>query len=60
MKNGLELGEQFTLRGSSGRPVQLRVAGFFQPPRIAELLGGIVISQQSLAKAFPRAQTSSR
>jgi putative ABC transport system permease protein len=55
-RNGLELGEQFTLRGSSGRPVHLRVAGFFQPPRIAELLGGVVVSQQAFAKAFPRAQ----
>jgi putative ABC transport system permease protein len=55
-KNDLELGQQFILLGSSGKPVSLHVAGFYQPPRIAELLGGVVVSQDAFDTAFPRAQ----
>jgi putative ABC transport system permease protein len=55
-RNHLQLGEQFILLGSSGKPVSLRVAGFYQPPRIAELLGGVVVSRDSFETAFPRAQ----
>jgi putative ABC transport system permease protein len=57
-KNGLELGEQFILLGSGGDPVSLRVAGFYQPPRVAELLGGVIVSQSAFETAFPRAQNS--
>jgi putative ABC transport system permease protein len=57
-KNHLELGEQFVLLGSSGRPVSLHVAGFYEAPRIAELLGGVVISQDAFATAFPRPQNA--
>ena len=57
-RNHLELGEQFILLGSSGKPVSLHVAGFYQPPRIAELLGGVVIGQDSFETAFPRPQNS--
>ena len=57
-RNHLELGQPFILLGSSGKPVSLHVAGFYQPPRIAELLGGVVISQESFATAFPRPQNS--
>jgi putative ABC transport system permease protein len=57
-KNHLELGQQFILLGSSGKPVSLHVAGFYEAPRIAELLGGVVISQDSFATAFPRAQNA--
>src|SRR4051812_24060122 len=57
-KNGLELGEQFILVGSGGDPVSLHVAGFFQPPRVAELLGGVIVSQSAFETAFPRAQNS--
>jgi putative ABC transport system permease protein len=55
-KSHLELGQQFILLGSSGKPVSLHVAGFYQPPRIAELLGGVVVSQDAFDTAFPRAQ----
>src|SRR3954447_13103563 len=55
-KNHLELGEQFVLLGSSGRPVSLHVAGFYEGPRIAELLGGVIVSQDAFATAFPRPQ----
>jgi putative ABC transport system permease protein len=57
-KNGLELGEQFILLGSGGDPVSLHVAGFYQPPRVAELLGGVIVSQSAFETAFPRAQNS--
>jgi putative ABC transport system permease protein len=55
-RNHLELGDTFILLGSSGNPVSLRVAGFYQPPRIAELMGGVVVGQGAFATAFPRAQ----
>jgi putative ABC transport system permease protein len=55
-ENGLALGDQFVLLGSSGNPVSLRVVGFYQPPRIAELLGGVVISQRAFDSTFPRSQ----
>jgi putative ABC transport system permease protein len=55
-QNELELGDRFVLLGSSGDRVSLRVVGFFQPPRIAELLGGVVISQRAFDATFPRAQ----
>ena len=57
-KNGLQLGEQFILVGSGGDPVSLHVAGFYQPPRVAELLGGVIVSQSAFETAFPRAQNS--
>jgi putative ABC transport system permease protein len=55
-KNHLELGDSFILLGSSGDPVSLRVAGFYQPPRIAELMGGVIVGQGAFDTAFPRAQ----
>lgn len=55
-KNHLELGQQIMLVGSSGDAVSLRVVGFYQPPRIAELLGGVIISQRAFDATFPRAQ----
>jgi putative ABC transport system permease protein len=51
-----ELGQQFLLLGSSGNPVSLHVAGFYEAPRIAELLGGVIVSQSAFDTAFPRAQ----
>src|SRR5581483_5750930 len=51
-RNQLELGEQFILIGSGGDPVSLHVAGFYQPPRIAELLGGVVVSRGAFETAF--------
>jgi putative ABC transport system permease protein len=57
-KHHLELGQQFILLGSSGDPVSLHVAGFYESPRIAELLGGLVVSRDAFETAFPRPQTS--
>ena len=57
-KNNLALGDQFVLLSPSGDPLSLRVVGFFQPPRIAELLGGVVISQSAFDATFPRPQNS--
>jgi putative ABC transport system permease protein len=53
-KHDLELGQPFTLRTPAGKPLHLRVVGVFQPPRLYELLGGIVISQQAFDRNFAR------
>jgi putative ABC transport system permease protein len=50
------VGQSFILIGSSGNPVTLHVAGFYEGPRIAELLGGVIVSQEAFDTAFPRAQ----
>ena len=55
-QNHLELGETFVLLSPSGDPVSLRVAGFYQPPRIGELLGGVVIGQRAFDATFKRPQ----
>ena len=56
-KNRLtSIGQSFILIGSSGRPVSLRVAGFYEAPRIAELLGGIIVGRDAFDSVFPRAQ----
>src|SRR5205085_9570087 len=55
-KNHIALGGRFVLLSPSGDPVSLQAIGFYQPPRIAELLGGVVISQQTFDATFPRAQ----
>jgi putative ABC transport system permease protein len=54
-KNGIALGDRFELRSASGQAVSLRAIGFYQPPRVAELLGGVIVSQQSFDTAVPRA-----
>jgi len=46
------------LLSPSGDPLSLRVVGFFQPPRIAELLGGVIISQRAFDATFTRPQNS--
>jgi putative ABC transport system permease protein len=53
-KHHLRMGEAFTLRTPAGKPLHLRVVGIFQPPRLYELLGGIVISQQAFDRNFAR------
>jgi putative ABC transport system permease protein len=52
--HGLRLGEPFTLRTPAGKPMHLKVVGVFQPPRLYELLGGIVISKQAFDRNFAR------
>ncbi len=54
--NHIVLGQRFKLRSPSGQSVSLRVVGFYQPPRIAELLGGVIVNQHSFDMAVPRAQ----
>jgi putative ABC transport system permease protein len=53
-KHHLALGDRFTLLTSSGRRLALRVVGVYQPPRVAELLGGVVISQAAFDRSFTR------
>jgi putative ABC transport system permease protein len=52
--NHLALGQEFTLRSSAGTPGRFTVAGIFQPPRVMELMGGVVLSQQAFDRIFPR------
>jgi putative ABC transport system permease protein len=53
-KHDLHLGDRFTLRSPAGKPLALKVAGVFQPPRLYELLGGVVVSQRAFDRAFAR------
>jgi putative ABC transport system permease protein len=53
-KHDLQLGDAFTLRTPSGKPLALKVVGVFQPPRVYELLGGVVISQHAFDRSFDR------
>jgi putative ABC transport system permease protein len=55
-KNNIELGDRFELRSPSGEAISLRAVGFYQPPRVAELMGGVIVSQHSFDMAVPRAQ----
>jgi putative ABC transport system permease protein len=55
-KNGIELGDRFVLRSPSGEKASLRAVGFYQPPRVAELLGGVIVNQHSFDMVVPRAQ----
>jgi putative ABC transport system permease protein len=57
-KHHLGVGDTFTLRSPAGKTVRLTVAGIFQPPRVTELLGGIVISQAAFDRTFTRPSNS--
>jgi len=57
-KNGLEIGHRFTLRSSDEKPVVLVVRGTYQPPRLTELTGGVVISQTAFDGLFSRPQNA--
>jgi putative ABC transport system permease protein len=57
-KHELAVGDGFTLRSPAGKPVRLTVAGIFQPPRVMELLGGVVISKDAFDRTFPRPTNS--
>src|SRR4029450_11830494 len=50
----LQLGAGFVLLSPSGDPVSLRVAGFYQTPRIYEVLGGVIIGQHTFDATFSR------
>jgi putative ABC transport system permease protein len=56
--NGLAVGERFTLRNPSGKPVELVVAGVYQPPRVGELLGGVVMGRELFDRSFARPQNA--
>jgi putative ABC transport system permease protein len=57
-KHDLHVGDQFTLRSSAGKPINLNVVGLFQPPRVMELLGGVVVSQKAFDRTFERPANS--
>ena len=57
-KHHLGVGDAFTLKAPNGRPVRLTVAGIYQPPRVMELLGGVVVSQKTFDATFPRPSNS--
>jgi putative ABC transport system permease protein len=54
----LAIGDEFVLLSPSGDPLSLHVVGMFQPPRVAELLGGVIVSQNAFDATFPRPQNS--
>src|SRR6266516_4483873 len=57
-KHDLAVGDGFTLRSPAGKPIRLTVAAIFQPPRVMELLGGVVISNDAFDRTFPRPTNS--
>jgi putative ABC transport system permease protein len=52
----LGVGDRFTLKTASGTPVGLRVAGIYDPPKLDQILDGMVISQAAFDRSFPRPQ----
>jgi putative ABC transport system permease protein len=56
--NGLEVGDTFALRAPDGSSARFSVEAMYQPPRVAEMLGGIIVSQTAFDALFPRPQNS--
>jgi putative ABC transport system permease protein len=52
----LKIGDRFILRTAAGRPLRLRVAGIYAPPKLDQVLDGLTISQATFDRAFPRPQ----
>jgi putative ABC transport system permease protein len=52
----LKIGDRFTLRTAAGRPLTLRVAGIYAPPKLDQVLDGLTISRATFDRAFPRPQ----
>ena len=52
----LQAGDRFTLTTASGDPLTFRVAGIYDPPKLDQILDGIVISQSTFDRTFPRPQ----
>jgi putative ABC transport system permease protein len=52
----LTVGDRFTFRTAAGRPLVLRVAGIYAPPKLDSILDGLTISQSTFDRAFPRPQ----
>jgi putative ABC transport system permease protein len=57
-KHDLAVGDPLTLRSPAGKPVRLTVVGIFQPPRVTEVLGSVVISQTAFDRTFTRPSNS--
>ncbi|HEY2936887.1 MAG TPA: FtsX-like permease family protein [Gaiellaceae bacterium] len=57
-KHHLAVGEGFTLRTPAGAPLRLTVKGIYDPPKLDQILGGVVISETAYDGAFttPRDQ----
>jgi putative ABC transport system permease protein len=56
--NGLHVGDGFVLRASSGERLRLVVRGLYQPARLAELTGGVVIAQPAFDAFVARPQNA--
>ena len=56
--NGLELGDRFVLRSAAGERLRLVVRGLYQPARLAELTGGVVIGQRTFDHFIARPQNA--
>ena len=52
----LAVGDPFTLRTPAGKPVALRVAAIHDPPKLDQVVDGIVISTATFDGAFARPQ----
>jgi putative ABC transport system permease protein len=52
----LEAGDRFTFTTASGVPLTFRVAGIYDPPKLDQILDGIVIARSTFDRAFPRPQ----
>jgi putative ABC transport system permease protein len=53
-RHDLHVGTRFALTTPTGRSVRLIVRGVYQPPRFAEITGGIVVSQSTFDRTFER------
>jgi putative ABC transport system permease protein len=56
--NGLEVGDRFVLRSAAGERLRLVVGGIYQPARLAEVTGGVVIGQRTFDSFVPRPQNA--
>jgi len=54
----LSVGDRFTLTTPAGKQVHLTVHGIYQPPRFAEIMGGVVLSQSTFDRTFSRPQNA--
>ncbi len=52
----LAVGDHFTLQTASGDALKLTVAGIYDPPKLDQILDGIVIARSTFDRAFPRPQ----
>ncbi len=52
----LGVGDRFTLTTASGDPLALRVDGIYDPPKLDQILDGMVIARSTFDRVFPRPQ----